>query len=218
MKKKMNKTVNQTIAILLMGLPLQAIAQVDIDQKMSVMKTNVENSTHNFERNKENMDTSAENVKELSRILNEMAKLKLQGEKDLKVANDNLQELGKAKQTYEGYIKEEADFIAQEQQNIEKLKDLTRKVLTNIEQRKKNILAYQSFVDKVDQKLKEWDVNQRKVASTLEVIDSKSQNTTNERNAWLDKTKLYKDEASNWAKQKKISEVNYDMFSKMRKK
>lgn len=214
----MKTLLNRTVAILALSLPMHVFAQVDIDKKMSVMKANVDNSTHNFERNKENMDTSAENVKELSRVLNEMAKLKLQGEKDLKVANDNLEELNRAKQTYEGYIKEEADFIGQEQQNIEKLKELTRRVLTNIDQRKKNILAYQNFVDKVNQKLKEWDVNQRKVASTLEVIDAKSQNTTNERNAWLDKTKLYKDEASNWAKQKKISEVNYEMFSKMRKK
>ncbi len=215
----MNKVINFKLVFLFtICCSWQVFAQVDIDQKMSVMKTNVDHSTHNFERNKENMDTSAENVKELSRILNEMAKLKLQGEKDLKVANENLEELGKAKLTYEGYIKEEADFIGQEQQNIEKLKELTRRVLTNIDQRKKNILAYQSFVEKVDLKIKEWDVNQRKVASTLEVIESKSSNTTNERNAWLDKTKLYKDEASNWAKQKKISEVNYDMFSKMRKK
>lgn len=206
------------LVIALTAAPLFSFAQVDIEQRMNVMKANVDNSTYNFERNKENMDTSAENVKELSRILNEMAKLKLQGEKDLKVANDNLEELAKAKQLYEGYIKEEANFIAEEQQNIEKLKELTRKVLTNIEQRKKNILAYQDFVQKVDQKIKEWDGNQRKIASTLEIIESKNQSTTNERNAWLDKTKLYKDEASNWAKQKKISEVNYDTFSKMRKK
>ncbi len=212
------KTILKTIIAVAVLLPVISNAQVDIDKQMLVMKENVDNSTHNFDRNKENMDTSANNVKELSRILNDLSKYKLQGEKDLKVANDNMEELSKAKQTYEGFIKEEADFIGLEQQNIEKLKEVTRRVLTNIDQRKKNILAYQSFVDKVDLKLKEWDVNQRKVASTLEVIDAKSGDTTNERSVWLDKTKLYKDEASNWAKQKKISEVNYDMFTKMRKK
>jgi uncharacterized phage infection (PIP) family protein YhgE len=216
--KLMKNMIKNLILLVAFVGPHLAFAQVDIEQKMNVMKENVDNSTHNFDRNKENMDTSAENVKELSRVLNDLSKYKLQGEKDLKVANDNIVELAKAKQTYEGFIKEEADFISLEQQNIEKLKDLTRKVLTNIDQRKKNILAYQNFVEKVDLKLKEWDVNQRKVASTLEMIDSKNQTTTNERNIWLDKTKLYKDEASNWAKQKKISEVNYDMFSKMRKK
>ncbi len=214
----MNTTIKSTIFFLVGCLPLQTFAQVDIEQRMSVMKANVDNSTYNFEKNKENLETSAANVKELSNVLNEMSKFKLQGEKDLKVANENLQELSKAKQTYEGFIRAEADAIGAEQQNIEKLKDLTRKVLTNIDQRKKNILAYKSFLDKVDQKLKEWDVNQRKVASTLEMVEAKSKNTTNERGVWLDKTKLYKDEASNWAKQKKISEVNYEMFSKMRKK
>lgn len=218
MNKMIKKTIIVKAALSLAAMNFAFAQMVDIDQKMSVMKANVDNSTHNFERNKENMDTSAENVKELSRILNDLSKYKLQGEKDLKVANDNLVELSKAKQTYEGFIKEEADFIGAEQQNIEKLKELTRKVLTNIDQRKKNIQAYQSFIEKVDAKLKEWDVNQRKVASTLEVIESKSQATTNERNMWLDKTKLYKDEAGNWAKQKKIAEVNYEMFSKMRKK
>lgn len=192
--------------------------KVDIEKQMETMKANVDNSTYNFEKNKENMDTAANNVKDLSDLLAELSKLKLQGEKDLKIANQNMEELAKAKQTYEGYIAEEANFIKEEQQNIEKLKELTRRVLTNMDKRKQNILAYQKFVDKVNQKLKEWDVNQRKVASTLEMIDSKSDTTTNERSIWLDKTKLYKDEASNWAKQKKISEVNYDMFSKMRKK
>lgn len=213
----MRRFLRLTVAVVIL-YPAVSMAQVDIEKQMQVMKENVDNSTHNFERNKENMDTSAQNVKELSRILDDLSKYKLQGEKDLKVANDNLEELAKAKQTYEGFIKEEVDFIGLEQQNIEKLKELTRRILANIDQRKKNIMAYQSFVDKVDVKMKEWDVNQRKVASTLEVIDAKSQDTTNERSVWLDKTKLYKDEASNWAKQKKISEVNYDMFSKMRKK
>lgn len=206
------------ITLGLIAAPTMVFAQVDIDQKMKLMKTNVEHADHNLEQNKNNMNISADNVNELTRVLGELTKLKSDGERDMKSATDNLAVLADTKKKYEEYIKEERDFIVSEEKNIQKIKALMDQVMANIEQRRKNIESYQKFVNSVDTKLADWENKRRTVASALEMVNQKSSVADNERKAWLEKTKLYKDEAGKWAKQKKVSEVNLDMFNKMRTK
>lgn len=211
----MKKTI---LTISLFVLPLVAKAQVNIDQKMQLMKTNVEHADYNLEQNKNNMNISADNVKELTRVLGELTKLKSDGDRDMKSAAENLKVLSDTKVRYEGYIKEEREFIANEEKNIQKVKALMDQITENIAQRRKNIDSYQKFLNSVDGKLADWENKRRTVASTLEMVDQKTKVADQERKVWLEKTKLYKDEAGKWAKQKKVSEVNLDMFNKMRSK
>lgn len=206
------------ITLSLIVAPTMVFAQVDIDQKMKLMQTNVEHATYNLEQNKNNMNISQENLNELNRVLGELMKLKSDGERDMKSATDNLGVLVDTKKKYEEYIKEERSFIASEEKNIQKIKELMDQVTANIEQRRKNIESYQRFVNSVDTKLADWENKKRTVASALEMTNQKSAVADKERKAWVEKTNLYKAEAAKWAKQKKVSEVNLDMFNKMRTK
>ena len=215
----MNTKLKRFLSLLAFLVPVTvARGQVDIDSKMKSMKKNVGAATYNFDKNRENLQTSAANVKELTRVLNELGKLRIEGQKGLKLSSSNIDELSQAKKKYQAFLNEEFKFIKSEMQNIEKLKRITKKILINIGRRKKNVKTYQSFIKKIDVKLEEWDGKKRKVASLVSMVESKAKNTDSERKSWLDKTRLYKAETSKWAKQKKISGVNYKMFNKLRGK
>lgn len=215
----MNARLKRILSLLAFFIPISGVqGKVDIDSKMGRMKKNVEAATYNFDKNRENLQTSAGNVKELTRVLDKLGKLKIQGRKNLKLSSTNVDELVQAKKKYQAFLNEEFKFIKSEIQNIEKLKNITKRILLNMKSRKKNVKTYQAFIKKIDVKLEEWNGKKRKLASLVSMIDSKARNTEGERKSWLDKTRLYKAETSKWAKQKKISSVNYNMFNKMRGK
>ncbi len=208
----------KTITILLTSLfSVSVFAQANIEQKMGLLKQNVDNSTHNFSEYKSNFEISVKNFNESTRVVNELRKLKIKALKDGKRADANARVYGQVIEKYKLFIKSEEAEIDKENKAVARLQELIEKIQLNSVKRQAFIANYNDEIEKSKAEIENWREKKRQVASVLTEIDTREAASLDERKKWQEKKGVYRKETEKWAKEKRKTQKTYNTFAKLRK-
>lgn len=209
--------MGKIVTILLTGLLAStAYAQVDINRKMSLLAENVENAKNNFSQFKDNLNISVKNFNEVTRLVNELRKIKKQALRDSKRSEANSLVYGQVIGKYNEFIASEESNILKEEEAIQKLEQLVQDIRLNIEKRRQLTATYNEEIQKAEVEVEVWREKKREVASVMEDIGDRESGALEERTRWMDKKEAYKKETGKWSRELKGAKKTLLTFEKIR--
>jgi chromosome segregation ATPase len=211
--KTMNLTLVLAVALVVSG---QAHARTDVSAKVQQLKENKEASKQNLVQYEENLKTVNSNIVETEKALR---LLKKQRESLVKQQQDTAKgklTVDASRKQIEGFMRAEQAKLDTELKQIEQLKQVLATLESNVEKRQVNIAQYQEKMSKVEGELGAWSERNQSIVELEQAIKAKEDQARADQKRLAEKKASYEAETSKWKKQVRLSERQYDNFSKLK--
>ncbi len=187
------------LTVLLLGPA--AMSQTSAKDGLDRLKTNFENSKSNLNDYQKNLKIVDENVAE---VLKAKATI-VQQEKEVTKAADENQKSLKAAEMREAEVNqaiaEEQKQIAIEEQKNAELEKLSMQLRDNQKKRQANIASYQEQLKAIASERKDWKTRTEQVAKTQSQVKAKVNSLTTQETEWKNKKLGYQGEVTRWGKE-----------------
>ncbi len=211
------RTLNKSLVIVALALfAVQAQGRTDVGGKIQQLKENKEASKQNLVQYEENLKTVNSNISETEKALRQ---LKKQRESLVKQQTDTKKgklTVDASKKQLEGFMKAEQAKLDTELKQIEQLKVVLATLEANVEKRQVNLAQYQEKMSKVEGELGSWSERNQSIVELEQAIKAKEDQARVDQKRLAEKKATYEAETSKWKKQVRLSERQYDSFSKLK--
>lgn len=175
-------------------------ADTNVEESRERLKTNVENSKHNYEQYQNNADIANKNheattqaIKMLKNQKKELLKTHVSIDENQKTLDNVKVQLGQLK-------KKEQAKITKEQATLKDFEKRLAELKKNLEKRQMNVAAYDKKIREIDTEKKDWEFQRQNMNSMVKQIDEKAVQAKKEKEVWAKKKKSYNAQAKKWKK------------------
>lgn len=206
-----------TLTILLSLFSLNVVAkEVKIDVDLDQLKTNVNNSLHNYNEYKKNLEISENNKKQTSKAIESLKKQKQDLSKSSQNVDKNKQAIEKMRLQIVDYKKNEQEKLTGDLAEINKLKDVLFQLENNKKKREINIAAYDKKLAEIEKEKQEWADQVKNLGELYKTIDQKITQIEKEKTDWDKKGQSYQKQADKWKNEHKTAEALYDRYDNLK--
>ena len=209
------KLLIYTLTIVFTCLQLSA-KEVKIDVDMDQLKTNVDNSLHNYNEYKKNLDIAKDNKEQTSKAIDNLKQQKKDLGKSSQNVDKNKQAIEKMRLKIVEYKKNEQEKLNNDLAEIQKLKDVLFQLENNKKKREVNIAAYDKKLNEIEKEKQEWANQMKNLDELYKTIDQKITQIEKEQKEWDKKTSSYKEQAEKWKKEHKTAEALYERYDNLK--
>jgi len=202
--------------VLSVVLAQNAAAKTDIDEKIEQLKINTENSKVNLKQYEDNLGTVIMNLAETDKALKSLEKEKQALAKQTAETQKGKNGVDTVKKQLDGLIATESEKLRVEQKQIEDLKKALATAENNAQKRQENIAEYQTKRAKVDTELASWSERNQSIIELEQALTAKYTQAKTDNQRLTAKRATYEEEISKWKKQVRVSERDYQNFSKLK--
>lgn len=209
------KLLIYTLTIVFTCLQLSA-KEVKIDVDMDQLKTNVDNSLHNYNEYKKNLDIAKDNKEQTSKAIDNLKQQKKDLGKSSQNVDKNKQAIEKMRLKIVEYKKNEQEKLNNDLAEIQKLKDVLFQLENNKKKREVNIAAYDKKLNEIEKEKQEWANQMKNLDELYKTIDQKITQIEKEQKEGDKKTSSYKEQAEKWKKEHKTAEALYERYDNLK--
>lgn len=121
-----------------------------------------------------------------------------------------------AKKQLEGYMKTEQAKLDTEKKQIEDIRKALQQLEANVIQREVIIGQYKEKLEKVDAEFAAWSERNQSIVELERAIKEKQTLAKTDQKRLSEKKASYEEEVGKWRKQARVSERQYENFSKLK--
>lgn len=193
-----------------------AHARTDVPAKIAQLKENTENSKVNLKQYEEALKTVASNLAEAEKALKMLERQKDALTKQTDETAKGKMAVDGAKKQLEGYMKTEQAKLDTEKKQIEDIRKALQQLEANVIQREVIIGQYKEKLEKVDAEFAAWSERNQSIVELERAIKEKQTLAKTDQKRLSEKKASYEEEVGKWRKQARVSERQYENFSKLK--
>ncbi len=191
-------------------------ARTDVPAKVEQLKQNTEASRENLKQYEENLKIVDGNIRENSLALKQIQKQKTSLELQKIETAKGKAGVDAVKKQIAGYMLAEQKKLEIEKKQIEDLKKTLATLEDNQIKRAQNIAEYQSKLDTVEGEMAAWSERNQSMKELEGAIHTKEKEALADQKNFASKKSTYQEEVAKWKKQARVSERQYENFSKIK--
>jgi chromosome segregation ATPase len=197
------KYLKNLLALQIISLCFYSVAgaQTSAQDGLSKLKANLENSKTNLTEYQKNLKVVDDNVNEVAKAKANVDKQKMDLNKSLQENQQSLAGVEKQEGEINALIKEEQAQLTSETQKLAEIEKLSLLIRENQKKRQANILAYQEQLKQNAQEKGEWKGRTDKLTKAQADLNTKIQSLSNQENEWRGKKRGYEAEVNRWQKE-----------------
>ncbi len=208
------KAIVTLIAAALLAVP--ASAKTDVPGKIEQLKENAANSKLNLKQYEENLRIVESNLQENSRAIKALERQKQSLDKQKLETAKGKSGVDVVKKQLEGHLAAETRQLEAEKRQIAELQKALETLLENQKKREANIAEYQAKMTTVETEMASWSERNHSIVELEQAIREKEKEALADRKAFAEKKVVYEGEVAKWKKQSRVSERQYENFSKLK--
>lgn len=193
-----------------------ASAKTDVPGKIEQLKENAANSKVNLKQYEENLKIVEANLQENARALKSLGRQKQSLDKQKLETAKGKAGVDVVKKQLDGYLTAETLKLEAEKKQIAELQKTLEMLLENQKKREANIAEYQNKMTTIETEMGAWSERNQSITALEQSIREKEKEALADRKMFADKKATYENEIIKWRKQARVSERQYENFSKLK--
>lgn len=193
-----------------------ASAKTDVPGKIEQLKENAANSKVNLKQYEENLKIVEANLQENARALKSLGRQKQSLDKQKLETAKGKAGVDVVKKQLDGYLTAETLKLEAEKKQIAELQKTLEMLLENQKKREANIAEYQNKMTTIEIEMGAWSERNQSITALEQSIREKEKEALADRKMFADKKATYENEIIKWRKQARVSERQYENFSKLK--
>ena len=182
--------------------------QVDLDQ----LEKNKVNSEKNYEQYEKNYDIVSSNITASEKAIADLQGQRKQLKKNTQNIDKNKQAIVKVINTVKGYKEIEVKKLEDDLSQINKVKDVLDKLMSQKNQREVNITAYTDKIKELNEEKQAWNNQNKALGDLHSTLNSKENDAKKEKAKWVSKKNNYKKERDKWKKESSVASGVYNKY------
>lgn len=203
------------IVLSVLTISMAVNAKTEVKVELGKLKTNAENSEHNYKQYQSNLEIVDRNIKQADSAAKELTNLKTQLQKNAKNVDKNKAALVKLETDVKTLKTKEVGRISKDEQQIQALKKILDKLEANKRNRELNVQAYDQKLAEIKKERADWNKQISQMTTLQAQIDKKKSEALGEKTKWKQKRKDYASEAKKWGKENKNAKATYNKYSRL---
>lgn len=206
----------KSLVMILISVPFLASAKTDVKAKLDQLKQNKESSVANLKQYEENNRIVESNLNEVQRAIEALKAQKKALWKQTADVEKGKKDVQGNRKKIEGWMVSEKAKLEEEKKHIADLKRALEILENNKNQRELAIQTYQDKLSKVEGDLANWSMKKDEVAELEKALSEKEAQALADKKQLQTKRAGYETEIGKWRKQVRVSEREYEQFSKLK--
>lgn len=188
--------------------PAAAPVKIDVDAQLKQLEVNKENSAHNYEQYKKNMEISSQNIIEMNKSIMDLRKKKQSAQKEAAAHAQGMKQLHQKEVELINLQKVEEDKNAKDQK-------LIAQIQADMQKRNLIIANYAEQMKALQNEKTAWNSQKAEFEKILADQALAEKNNLNERQKWVDKKLANRKEAAKWFKEQQVAERTQMKFKQL---
>lgn len=191
-------------------------AKTDVPAKIEQLRENAANSKVNLKQYEENLKIVDANLQENARGLKALEKQKQSLDRQKLETAKGKSGVDGVKKQLDGYLMAETQKLEAEKKQIAELQKTLETLMENQKKREANIAEYQQKMTTIETEMAAWSERNQSIVELEQAIRAKEKEALEDRKRFADKKATYEEEIAKWKKQSRVSERQYENFSKLK--
>lgn len=208
------KSILAVLAIVAFANPVSA--KTDVPGKIEQLRENAANSKMNLKQYEDNLKIVESNIQENARAIKALERQKQSLDKQKLETAKGKAGVDVVKKQLEGYLAAETQKLEAEKKQIVELQKALETLMENQKKREANIAEYQNKMTTIETEMASWSERNQSIVELEQAIRDKEKEALADRKKFADKKATYSDEVTKWKKQSRVSERQYENFSKLK--